>query len=613
LSAALRTVATSIVLPEFRRLDAVVFGSSLLHCGLPAACPNGQFAVYVYSGKNKDDEPKICINGRFVAERNLNGAGRGINIAVVSPVDFRTLRVAHFDTYNEDSNALEIFLEELSSEEIIIAVTFDEASNKLSNMAKQMFYELGSGYIQNIKFRSSWYFVGQKGLSGFSPFEELNYATGNDWARTVDVRICVPSKLDGLKIRPDPLLYRRNDAKRHFCQKYDGYEEFCDDARLDDSLSSAPLRASDNRSDPIYQVPILVIAGLAHNSLRLCLETISQQPGVDPNFVLVTYDDNYVESGELANLFHFKHKSLANSTADYNEQLERSLEYVLEAFPAAEYLIVIEEELMLSTDFLYFMSQMLPLLKDDLSILSISSFNDNGFRTVSSLPEVVYKVEGFPGLGFMIKRQIYESNLKSVFGSCCMKRTFDGWTLPDGISGYTIVPDVSRISRRHSDGFGLAEEKIEDLFHRERSFTQNSITVIENLENLKLYRYDSYLSSLIKNAILWDDDFIRKCYESRNENSVHELSTAEHFPDSASRRKNAGLVIIFAQEKSANDQSHLKPLCKCFGLYHSPGESCRGMYKGVLRFSIKRRQIYLVGSKSPFFISIEPNYGTLSR
>lgn len=56
---------------------------------------------------------------------------------------------------------------------MILAVSFDEASSKLSTMAKQMFYELGSGLIQNLKFRASWFFVGQKGISGFTPFEEV--------------------------------------------------------------------------------------------------------------------------------------------------------------------------------------------------------------------------------------------------------------------------------------------------------------------------------------------------------------------------------------------------------------------------------------------------------
>ena len=97
--------------------------------------------------------------------------------------------------------------------ETIAVVSFDEASSRycrlwkfpffnfqnnfkffrLSNMAKQMFYELGSGLVQNIKFRASWYLIGQKGIQGFSPFEELNFPSGNDWAKPIDHKLCVPN------------------------------------------------------------------------------------------------------------------------------------------------------------------------------------------------------------------------------------------------------------------------------------------------------------------------------------------------------------------------------------------------------------------------------------
>lgn len=62
--------------------------------------------------------------------KGLNDGGRGINIAVVSPTSKQVLRVGHFDTYNEDSSNLEIFLEMLNDKEIVVAVSNDDASKK---------------------------------------------------------------------------------------------------------------------------------------------------------------------------------------------------------------------------------------------------------------------------------------------------------------------------------------------------------------------------------------------------------------------------------------------------------------------------------------------------
>jgi len=36
-----------------------------------------------------------------------------------------------------------------------------------------MFNELGSAVIQNVKFRDAWAFVSQKGIQGFTEFEQV--------------------------------------------------------------------------------------------------------------------------------------------------------------------------------------------------------------------------------------------------------------------------------------------------------------------------------------------------------------------------------------------------------------------------------------------------------
>ncbi|CAF3890656.1 unnamed protein product, partial [Rotaria sp. Silwood1] len=71
------------------------------------------------------------------------------------------------------STNLEIFLENLEDNVIIIVVTFDEASQKLSQHSKTLFFDLGSATIQNLKYRDVWVLVGQKGIKGFSPYEEV--------------------------------------------------------------------------------------------------------------------------------------------------------------------------------------------------------------------------------------------------------------------------------------------------------------------------------------------------------------------------------------------------------------------------------------------------------
>lgn len=55
----------SMKLGQVVRKDSIAFGSALRNCGMEKPCPKDQFPVSVYSGKNKDDEPKICVDGRL--------------------------------------------------------------------------------------------------------------------------------------------------------------------------------------------------------------------------------------------------------------------------------------------------------------------------------------------------------------------------------------------------------------------------------------------------------------------------------------------------------------------------------------------------------------------
>ena len=89
-------------------------------------------------------------------KKGLNDAGRGLNLVVVNNETRRIDRVAHFDTYAEDSSPLEIFLEGVRHGEIVIATTFDDASRKLSDLARQLFNDLGAGNSQNINHRDNW-------------------------------------------------------------------------------------------------------------------------------------------------------------------------------------------------------------------------------------------------------------------------------------------------------------------------------------------------------------------------------------------------------------------------------------------------------------------------
>ena len=46
---------------------------------------------------------------------------------------------------------------------------------RLTDLTRHLFNELGSAFIQNVKFRDVWAFVGYKGIKGFTDIEQVNF------------------------------------------------------------------------------------------------------------------------------------------------------------------------------------------------------------------------------------------------------------------------------------------------------------------------------------------------------------------------------------------------------------------------------------------------------
>jgi beta-1,2-N-acetylglucosaminyltransferase len=196
-----------IVVTEDERI--VLAGGSLAgqdkpNCGVKTACENNTFSVQMFTGIENKYMAKVCVNGKYVFGEGLNDAGRGLNIAVVSSKTMDVIRVGHFDTFGTDSSNLEIFIEMLTDHDIIVVVTYDEASKNFDLASQKLFQALGSSYASKLSFRDAWVFVGQHGINGYSSIEEISPAFGN-WPKPIDKIMCIPSTLTGSNLPlPDP-------------------------------------------------------------------------------------------------------------------------------------------------------------------------------------------------------------------------------------------------------------------------------------------------------------------------------------------------------------------------------------------------------------------------
>jgi hypothetical protein len=68
---------------------------------------------------------------------------------------------------------------------------------------------------------------------------------------------------------------------------------------------------------------------MSHNSLRMTLETIIMQPGVDPKLVYVCLDEKMDELASLVDLFGFNYVRVASSVS-YMDIFHTALGNVIE-------------------------------------------------------------------------------------------------------------------------------------------------------------------------------------------------------------------------------------------------------------------------------------------
>uniref|UniRef100_A0A1B6KQP2 Alpha-1,3-mannosyl-glycoprotein 2-beta-N-acetylglucosaminyltransferase n=1 Tax=Graphocephala atropunctata TaxID=36148 RepID=A0A1B6KQP2_9HEMI len=571
--------------------DFIEVSEILPNCGIKEQCPEDSFPVHIYTGQDKDDQPKLCIHGKYLIGNNINGGGRGLNAAIVDAVHFQVVAVHNFDLYSQNSTSLELWLaKQVMDNDIIIVFTFDEASKELSRKAKMSLYRLGSGKIQDLQFRSQWYMISQKGINGFTSLEKLTFAKNEHWGEAIDERLCVPRQIPAVTIAPDPPP-RANPLRENFCDsvKKMKCKEFCGAIAQHEAIYPALLTNRSLIGNAVYSTPILVVGGTSLASLSLTLQTLIHQPGIHSPSVLVLYLETETEMADLVRLFSFQAIPV-NSTAN-NEHILQGLRLVRKKFPNKKYVIVLDEGLMVSPDFLFYMAQLSFLLEKDDSIFAISAWNPNGYKNVSSDPHLVYRSEHFPGLGFLLPLSIFDKYLEANFSSCCSHQSVLGWD----VSGNVVFPDVSRLLRRSSDFIHSSPDDLEyQLFSHPRETNVDVSAWIERPQELTKDRYFQQLVNLIQESTTFhlSDSDLHLCQEGTNAAVMRML-----------QEFSGKVLAIYYQEMNYGNCTTLRTIAKCFGIYVPTNIKPQGLYLDLFRFAVEKNTVMLVESKSPFFKS----------
>ncbi|ESP04661.1 hypothetical protein LOTGIDRAFT_176331, partial [Lottia gigantea] len=136
--------------------------------------------------------------------------------------------IRSFDTYEDEAPLIRFLKKTVPENGIILVASFDDASQNLKEDSRRWLKLYGSKAVTDLSYREGFVMVGQRGLNEGLAVEFISYAgVDGEWPKALENSFCVPKKITGRQIIPDPEVHR-NDERRGFCKKYKGYYELCD-------------------------------------------------------------------------------------------------------------------------------------------------------------------------------------------------------------------------------------------------------------------------------------------------------------------------------------------------------------------------------------------------
>ncbi|XP_008506190.1 alpha-1,3-mannosyl-glycoprotein 2-beta-N-acetylglucosaminyltransferase [Equus przewalskii] len=205
-------------------------------------------------------------------------------------------------------------------------------------------------------------------------------------------------------------------------------------------------------------IPILVIA-CDRSTVRRCLDKLLHyRPSAEHFPIIVSQDCGHEETAQVIASYgsavtHIRQPDLSNIAVppDHRKfqgyyKIARHYRWALGQvfhrfkFPAA---VVVEDDLEVAPDFFEYFQATYPLLRADPSLWCVSAWNDNGKEQMvdSSKPELLYRTDFFPGLGWLLLAELWaelEPKWPKAFWDDWMRR-------PEQRQGRACVrPEISR-------------------------------------------------------------------------------------------------------------------------------------------------------------------------
>ncbi|XP_050738807.1 protein O-linked-mannose beta-1,2-N-acetylglucosaminyltransferase 1-like [Eriocheir sinensis] len=372
------------------------------------------------------------------------------------------------------------------------------------------------------------------------------------------------------------------ELQASFCRQYEGYGDFCACQRP----FTPDIKYRQERVMVKEEIPVVIVTANKPRHLYRLLRNLFTIEGGGQTEVLVVVDGAHQETLALAGVMGVEtlvHRPEGVHSNRTNANVRFALYSVFRQYPRADKAIVLEDDLLLSPDFLSFFHQAAWVLDSDPTVFCVNAFNSNSLPDTAADVSQLLRSEGFPMYGWMVgrsyARQVVTNWIPQGPGD------WDWWLMKAWAQRNrdVVSPEVSRTfhagnAGEHVDGF---EQHL--YYNRILTSTQPG-TRLRDISGVVLNNYVQHLASEIQRAELVMPDPRER----------------DFLPPGR-----PGPFVAFVRAGTRNDEFYsFRVFLLSTRTYYW---DTREIFRGVMRLRLQGRLFYIVGCPlSELFCKLKP-------
>ena len=229
--------------------------------------------------------------------------------------------------------------------------------------------------------------------------------------------------------------------------------------------SRSPLPAAADWSSSLPNAAIVVLTYNRPTYLRRTLDALVQAEGAAHFSLFVSQDGSEPDLSSLTaeyaahglTLLRRERRALLSPEQPGTAYLAQHYAFAFDSVLLHRnhsHVVVLEDDLLVSPDFLILMRDTAPLLASDPTVFCVSSWHDNGRRGLVYDPHRLFRTQYFPGLGWMMRRELWTDELRPAFPL----DQWDHFMRLDSVHRQRscIVPELSRNRNIGEQGTNMA-------------------------------------------------------------------------------------------------------------------------------------------------------------